>query len=269
MCAKQYDEFSIRMKEYEHETRVFLDHTKPVMIRIDGKAFHTYTKGFQKPFDERISTAMWETAIYLCKTVTGAKIAYTQSDEITLFLNSYENEVSEPYYNNNKSKLESVIASKATKRFNQVMMERLLKDMEKEGLSSAEIATTFLTKKAWAEFDARAFSLPKEEVISNFVWRQKDAIKNSVSMVAQANFSPKLLNGLNGLQLKERLEKEKNIIWDELPIWQQRGVAIVKTKEPKTVVYQGETIQVLRNVWKVDEQTPIFAKEREYIEQYV
>lgn len=253
MSKKKYDEFSVRMKEYEKVNTTFFPKRLPIMVRVDGKAFHTYTKGMKKPFDEDLSYAMWETAKFLCSTITGCKIAYTQSDEITLLIINYApgKYGTETYYKNNKTKIETIAASKATVRFNQIMSKKY-------------------PEKDWAEFDARAWVMPKEEVVNNFIWRQQDATKNSISMVAQANFHQNQLQNLDGNQLQEKLWQEKNINWNKLPVWQKRGVAIIKKPYLGSGMNpNGGEVKTLRHKWDVDFETPIFTQEREYIEKYV
>jgi tRNA(His) 5'-end guanylyltransferase len=136
----------------------------------------------------------------------------------------------------------SVAASMATAKFNEVMR---IKYPEKE----------------FATFDARVWVLPKEEVCNYFLWRQQDATKNSISMVAQAYFNHKELQGLNGDQMKTKLLLEKDVNWNELPVWQKRGVCITEQ------LYMKEEIE--RKIRDVDHETPIFSQDREYIEQYV
>jgi len=271
MTKKKYDDLSVRMKEYEGADKTFFPKRLPVLIRIDGRAFHTYTKGMKKPFDEALSEAMWETTKYLCETIQGCKIGYTQSDEITLLLINYKPDkmTCDPYFNNNRTKIETSAASKATKKFNQFMSKKWIENMVKNGASSEEIAENYPGQKDWAEFDARAWVLPKEEVNNAFIWRQQDATKNSISMVAQANFSHKSLQGLNGSQLQDKLFQEKGINWNDLPAWQKRGAAIIKRQKPKTVAYNGNEVTVMRNVWETDFETPIFSQDKNYIEQYV
>lgn len=247
---KGKDNLGDRMKGYENAYRIKLPERLPVMLRIDGKSFHTYTKGFKRPFDEDLANAMWETTKYLCANIQGAKVGYTQSDEITILLTNYEKLTTDSWFDNNLQKMCSVAASLATARFNEVMREKY-------------------PEKELALFDARAWVLPKEECLNALIWRQQDSTKNSISMVAQANFSHKSLQGLNSSQLQDKLLLEKGINWNDLPIWQKRGVAIVRKQKPKTVVYNGEEKTVMRNVWEVDLETPIFSQDRNYIEQYV
>lgn len=247
---KSVDELGDRMKGYEYSYRYYLPKRLPVMIRIDGKAFHTYTKGFKKPFDEKLANAMWETTKYLCENIQGCKMGYTQSDEITLLVTNYEKVTTDSWFDNNLQKMASVAASLATAKFN----EEIHKLYPEKGL---------------ALFDARVFVVPHNEVVNCLLWRQLDASKNSISMVAQANFSHKSLQGLNGNQMQDKLWKEKDINWNDLPVWQKRGAAIIKKQKPKTAVHNGEEVTVMRNVWEVDFDTPIFSKDRDYINQYV
>lgn len=247
---KNKDVLGDRQKAYENVYREKLPKGMPIMIRLDGRAFHTYTKGFERPFDGVLANAMWEATKAVCREIQGAKIGYTQSDEITIFVNNYEDKNKEYWYDNNLQKIVSVAASIASVTFND------------------EIRKTYKEMKP-ATFDARAWILTKEEVINCFIWRQKDATKNSISMVAQANFKHGELQGLNSSQMQDKLFLEKGINWNDLPVWQKRGVAIVKKEKLKTVVYNGKTIEAIRKSWEVDFETPIFSKDREYINKFV
>ncbi|AHN66639.1 tRNA-His guanylyltransferase [Bacillus phage Bcp1] len=232
------DKFGNRMKGYENAYRTKLPQRMPVIVRIDGKAFHTYTKGMNRPFDSTLAYTMWETCQYLAKNVMGCKLAYTQSDEISLLITNYEKLTTQSWFDNNLQKIVSVAASLATAKFNEVMRESY-------------------PKKELALFDARAWVLPQDEVNNYFLWRQQDATKNSISMVAQANFPHKALQGLNGKQLQDKLMLEKDINWNDLPVWQKRGVCIVKEFYTKN--------GALRSRWAVDENTPVFSQDTGYI----
>lgn len=237
-----YDKFGNRMKSYEDAYRTKLPKRMPVIIRIDGKAFHTYTKGMKKPFDTDLTYAMWETCKFLAKNVMGCKIVYTQSDEISLLLTNYDKLTTESWFDNNLQKIVSVSASLATAKFNEVMRE-------------------MYPDKELAFFDARAYVLPQDEVCNYFLWRQQDATKNSISMVAQANFSQRELNGLNGGQLQDKLMLEKGVNWNDIPTWQKRGSCIIKDFYDKN--------GAKRSRWSVDEEIPVFSQDRDYIEKYV
>jgi tRNA(His) guanylyltransferase len=238
----QKDSLGERMKDYENAYRFSLTKRMPVMIRIDGCHFHTYTKGMKRPFDEDLAIAFWETCKYLADNIMGCKLVYHQSDEITLLITNYEELNTESWFKNGLQKIGSVAASFATAKFNEVM--RLT-----------------YPKKALASFDARVWTIPHDEVCNAFIWRQQDASKNSISMVAQANFSHSELQKLSGKQMQEKLFTEKGINWNDLPVWQKRGVCIRK----ETYFVKS----ALRKRWIVDHETPIFSKDRDYIEQYV
>jgi tRNA(His) guanylyltransferase len=236
------DDFGNRMKGYENVFRQVLPRRMPVIIRIDGCHFHTYTKGMNKPFDEDLTKAMWETCKYLAQNIMGCKMVYHQSDEISLLITNYDKLTTESWFQNNIQKIVSVAASMTTAKFNEVMRGKY-------------------PNKPLATFDARAWVLPHDEVNNYFLWRQQDATKNSISMVAQANFPHNQLQNLNGKQMQEKLYVEKGINWNDLPVWQKRGVCISKQYYKK-----GEAI---RSKWDVDLVTPIFSQNREYINQYV
>lgn len=236
------DSFGDRMKGYENAYRIKLPKRMPVIIRIDGKAFHTYTRGMKKPFDRDLTQAMWETSKYIAENVMGCKLVYHQSDEISLLLTNYDKLTSDAWFDNNLQKIVSVAASLATAKFNEIMRKTY-------------------PEKQLALFDARAYVLPKEEVCNYFLWRQQDATKNSVSMVAQSLFPHKRLQGLNGLKMKELMIKEHGVNWDTLETWKKRGACIVKSK---TLVEN-----VVRQDWKVDSEIPVFSDDRSYVESQV
>lgn len=240
--SKKADRFGDRMKEYEGAFRQKLPKRMPVLIRIDGCHFHTYTRGMEKPFDEYLANAFWETCKYLAENIMGTKLVYHQSDEITILLTNYDKLTTESWFDNGVQKIVSVAASLATAKFNEV------------------IRKTY-PRKELATFDARAWVVPQDEVCNAFLWRQKDASKNSISMVAQTYFSAKELNGKSGEQKQEKLWKEKKINWNDLPVWKKRGVCIIKESYPL-----GDA---MRTHWVVDHETPIFSQDRNYIEQHV
>lgn len=234
------EKFGDRMKQYENAYRIKLPRRLPVLLRIDGKAFHTYTRGMERPFDSDLTNAMWETAKYLCQNIMGAKVAYHQSDEISILLTNDDKLTTEAWFDNNLQKICSIAASLATAKFNETMREKY-------------------PEKELALFDCRAWVLPKDEVCNYFLWRQQDATKNSISMVAQAYFSANELYKKNGA-MKQDMLMEKGINWNDLGVWMKRGVCIVKEKYNK-----GESI---RTRWAVDHETPVFSQDRNYIEKF-
>ncbi|TVY08633.1 tRNA(His) guanylyltransferase Thg1 family protein [Paenibacillus cremeus] len=238
----QKDDFGNRMKEYENAFRHTLPRRLPVILRIDGCHFHSFTRGLDKPFDERLTQAFWETCKYLAENLMGCKLVYHQSDEISILLTNYDKLTTQSWFNNNIQKMVSVSASIATAKFNE------------------EIRKVYPDKEL-ATFDSRAWVLPHDEVTNYFLWRQQDATKNSISMVSQAHFSQEVLQGLNGKQLQDKLFLDKGINWNDLPVWQKRGVCITKQS-----YFKGDA---QRYQWKVDLDIPMFSQNRDYINQFV
>jgi len=255
----KYDSLGNRMKDYENVSRIYLTKKSPIIIRIDGKAFHTLTKKMNRPFDDDLIYAMQQTAIYLCKNVMGCKLAYIQSDEISLLLTDYEKIESQTWFGNNLQKMVSVAASMATMAFNEALYGSLITEFIGGTGERMEILADAVSKGAM--FDARAFVLPKDEVCNYFIWRQQDAVRNSIQMVAQANFSSKELDGKSQRDCLEML-LNRGVDWNNYPTTKQRGSCIVKSYEFKN----GEH---LRSVWTVDENTPLFVEERRYINRFV
>lgn len=199
------------MKErYEDRTRYFLPRRTYTIIRLDGKAFHTYTRGMEKPYSELLTNAMDFTAINLCKEIQGVKFAYTQSDEISLLLTDFSGPETQAWFDGNIQKIVSVAASIATVHFNNGMM-----------LNSP-------TPAMRAMFDARVFTIPdRTEVANYFIWRQQDAVRNSIQMLAQSLYSHKQLEGKNSSELQElTFQKGKN--WNDVAVRNKRGGFVAK-----------------------------------------
>ena len=236
------DELGKRMKEfYEARARTYLPRRTPVAIRIDGKAFHTFTRGFQKPFDEVLGNSMVKTMEYLCKNIQGCVFGYTQSDEITLLLVDYKQLNSEAWFDYQVQKMCSIAASMATFAFNKYFSQEIQRfhlihcDVEEHlGYCSSKWDAPENEKlydiywKSFhkgALFDARAFSIPKEEATNLVYWRQLDATRNSIQMVGQANFSHNELQGKSCNMIQDMLLTQKNINWNDYPTRWKRGVA--------------------------------------------
>ena len=272
--SKKYSEFDKRMKKYEYVTRTYLTTRTPAILRVDGRAFHTLTRGFKRPFDEILAGAMQDTMKYLCENIQGCVLGYTQSDEITLVLVDYKTLETSAWFDYNIQKCVSVSASMATMAFNRFFVESIEKfgreNIESwddggtnEELSDKEravcklVETYYMAYTKGAMFDARVFNIPKEEVCNNILWRQQDAIRNSIQMVGHANFSDKQMHGKNTSEIKEMLLSEKGIDWNDLPMKFQRGSCCIKTFDEQTG----------RSEWIIDNEIPIFKGEgRNYIE---
>ena len=300
-----HDDLGTRMKTfYEGIPKTRLMRRVPVAIRIDGKAFHTYTKGFKKPFDTILIKSMQETTRYLCKNIQGCVLGYTQSDEITLILIDYQTFTTAAWFDYEVEKMCSVAASMATMAFNKAFTDNIHMLMayfhggdeldiqivkEEFGLTDEDLDydsdfwenrwTLYQQKMGTAMFDARCFNIPKEEVTNLIYWRQLDATRNSIQMVGQANFSLSELEGKSCNMIQDMLHEQKGINWNDYPTHQKRGTCVVRRPQEwkKTVPYGSDcgiprhkTVISSVDTWVIDKEIPIFKGEgREYIEQLI
>ena len=216
------DSLGERMKQfYETIPKTRLMRRCPVAIRIDGKAFHTFTRGFDKPFDGVLISAMQSTMKYLCENIQGCVFGYTQSDEITLILLDYQTLTTDAWFDYEVQKMCSIAASMATMAFNRYFYEFMPADAENTGVY-------YKALEKGAMFDARVFNIPKEEVTNLVYWRQLDAARNSVQMVGQAYFSHTQLQGKSCNDIQDMLVETYGINWNNFPTYMKRGTACVK-----------------------------------------
>jgi tRNA(His) 5'-end guanylyltransferase len=254
------DQLGDRMKDfYEDRTRYKLARRTNTIIRIDGKAFHTYTRGLNRPFDQGLMEDMNETTAYLCQNIQGAKFGYVQSDEISILITDYDDITTHAWFDGNLQKMASIAASLATAKFNQLRMARACwEGNDVEGYLDAGD----LGKFKLAMFDARVFQIPyQEEVLNYFIWRQQDATRNSISSVAQSLYSQKELHGKKTDEMQEMIF-QKGINWNDYTPREKRGAVICKFGEVLTNP-QGE--QYTRSKWKADPDTPIFTQDKGYL----
>jgi tRNA(His) guanylyltransferase len=220
------DSLGDRMKEnYEDRTRHFLPRRTNTVIRIDGKAFHTYTKHLNRPYDDGLMEDMQNTTIALCEDIQGAKFGYTQSDEISLFLTDYDQLGTCAWFDGNIQKIASVSASIATGEFNQFRIARgpgdpLINHLHKD----------YILSLGMARFDSRVFTIAEQAEVANyFLWRMQDAARNSVQMFARSFFSHKELNNKSIPEIHDMLhgigqnwahlspeKKNGTLVWQDL-----------------------------------------------------
>jgi tRNA(His) 5'-end guanylyltransferase len=251
------DSLGDRMKHYyEDRYRIYLTRRIPVIIRIDGKAFHSFTKGLNRPYDMVMKNSMWATAKELCENIMGCQLAYVQSDEISLLLTDYRKLTTEAWFDYNLQKICSVSASMATRVFNKWFRffanETVLQDVP-DGEKYCKLCRGKIDK---AEFDARAFNIPENEVCNYFIWRQQDATRNSIEMLGLCYFNHKELHGVSCNKIQDKLMLEKNVNWNDCPTFFKRGVCI-----RKVVTDEGDSC------WEKDMEIPIFTQDRGYIEE--
>lgn len=248
------DSLGDRQKSYEVVSESRLVPKMPIIIRIDGKAFHTYTRGMKKPFDNVLGYAMRETTRALCKDIHNCVIGYTQSDEITLILKLPDRIKSQEYVNRRVQKMVSLTASKATRYFNKFFRQAVEEFENEIDLDSEKLYKTYIKRLGDAEFDSRAFNIPEWDCINNIIWRQQDAIRNSIEAVGQAYFSAKELNKVNCEQIKEKLLNKKGVSWEnDFTAYQKYGAFCYKAIETHRV--RGK--EVNRNVWCIEENEGI------------
>ena len=273
--SNKNDALGARMKTYEYVTRNYLTRKLPVIIRLDGKAFHSFTRGFKRPFDEIFVKSMQDTMQYLCENIQGCVLGYTQSDEITLVLVDYQSREASAWFDNNIQKMASVSASMATLAFNRFFAEeahafrnRMKYDddgyIDKDEYDLWVIYNKALNKGAM--FDSRVFTVPKEEVVNTLIWRQQDATRNSIQSVGQANFSHTQLHGKKCNDIQDMLMLKKGINWNDFQTHLKRGSCCIK-KPFK--INEGTDKESVRNKWVVDTEIPIFTQDKDYVNRLV
>jgi tRNA(His) 5'-end guanylyltransferase len=265
---------------YEDRTRYKLTRRTNTIIRVDGKAFHTYTKGLERPFDLGLMEDMDKTTEYLCQNIQGAKFGYVQSDEISILITDYDDISTHAWFDGNLQKMSSIAASLATAKFNQLRMARFARNsgIEPKYRDESYIAESEIGNFKLAMFDARVFQIPyQEEVFNYFIWRQQDATRNSISSVAQTYFSSKELKGKKTNDMQDMLMVQKKINWNDFSPREKRGALIRKVEKKyvrkvsvptsndgKTYIIPEDSIYT-RNVWEADTETPIFSKDKDYL----
>ena len=246
-----------RMKGYEDVTRTKVLRRTPTIIRIDGKAFHTWTRQLKHfdtslergPFSDRMHDAMTTTTQLLVENIQNAVLGYTQSDEISILLNDWKKLNSDQWFGGGIQKMCSVSASMATGYFNEAVNGHC--DVK-------QFSNAF--------FDARVFNVPKEEVTNYFVWRQQDASRNSVQMLGRHYFSHKQLHKKSAADINDMLYTEKDVLWNQIDTWKKRGTCAVRP--PMILERESVGIQIFapNSSVIVDEHIPQFKEDRDYIE---
>lgn len=249
------DSLGDRMKEqYENRTRFYLPRRTYTIVRVDGKAFHSYCRGLDRPFDARFMEDMNITAQALCDEMQGARFAYVQSDEISVLLTDFEKTDTEAWFDGNLQKIVSIAAARATAAFHE-----------------ARSCRGDRLDRVYGLFDARAFTIPdRTEVENYFIWRQQDATRNSISMAAQAKFSPKQLHGVSSGEMQERLF-QVGINWNDYPVGFKRGRFVHRETRIEDVTYTDRrtgNVCVAEGVTRASWVTcdpPVFTQDRDWL----
>lgn len=263
------DALGTRMKEYyENIPKTKLMRRCPVMLRLDGVAFHTFTRGLKRPFDDILRNSMNDTMLYLCSKIQGCVFGYTQSDEISLLLIDYKNLDSSAWFDYEVEKICSVASGMATLAFNKAFEKHVEEYISRVKWPVDEETNTYIKTlrrkvRQGGFFDTRCFNIPKEEVCNMFYWRQLDARRNSISMVAQSIFSSKELHKKTSSDKKEML-LEKGIDWDAYAPSYKWGTSCFKKcveNSNKTMWFLDTNMPLLKNTEDTDY--------RFYVEKYV
>lgn len=267
-----------RMKNnYENVNRFYLTRRMPVIIRVDMRAGHTFTKGMNKPFDDVFVKTMQETMEYLCENIQGCVLGYTQSDEISLVLVDYAELTTDAWFGNNLQKMCSISASMATLAFNKAFTRNISKQSKRlytehlEEKDASYIETLEIAMNKGAMFDSRVFTIPKEEVCNYMLWRQQDATRNSILSVGQANFSHKDLHGKSCNNIQDMLMTQKGINWNDYSTTLKRGSCCIKVDDSLTEYDEVGNIcgYIKRSKWVIDNEIPIFTQDRNYVEKLI
>jgi len=201
-----------RMKLHEGAYRRHLTRRMPVVVRVDGRAFHSMTKKWKcsRPFDSQIIYAMLNAATALANEMQGFKVAYIQSDEASFVMTDYDGLHSQGWFDYNHSKIVSISASIMSGRFNTGYLGRNNGD---------------------AQFDSRAFNVPREDVSNYFLWRGLDWHRNSIHMYASSVFSHKQLHKKNQNDMKNMLKEEGKSWEDDLCDMTKNGTFLFRDKD--------------------------------------
>lgn len=243
------DALGARMKtQYEQRARLMLPRRTWTVVRLDGKAFHSYTRGLDRPYDQQLMHDMAATAEQLCRDVEGCRLGYTQSDEISLILTDFTAASTQAWFDGNQQKIVSITASIATAAFNELRPGKR------------------------ALFDSRAFTIPDPAEVENYlIWRQQDATRNSIQMAGQAHFSHAQLHKVNTGQIQEMLWSEHGVNWNDYDPRFRRGTVVHPEIVTSAVTYtdkrtgqQCTTDAVQRRVWTTA-AAPEFTKDREWL----
>lgn len=233
------DSLSVRMRGYKAAYDHVLTGRTPVLAHVDGIGFSQYTRKCAKPFDKALGDLMIDTAIDILERVQGAVLAYTQSDEITVLLHGYRTHATTPYRGNRVQKLVSDMSGPTSAFFTQ-HSHRIWDEGRLEGVRAAAFA-------------AAIFLVPENDVNNFFLWRQKDAVRNSVQMQARSMFSHKQVDRKSVTDMKEMC-RGKGRAWEDLDARWQRGACVYRD---------------LSGVVFVDRDIPLFNKDVSYVERHL
>lgn len=254
-----------RMKGYEEAVGSTLLKRTPVIIRVDGKAFHTYTKKITTAvepatefhFSQRLHNVMNNTAFAMCHKIQNSVFAYTQSDEISILLRDWDTLNTQQWFGGKVQKIASVAGAMAASYFNWFWAQEF-----GEPVYDSHSPVEHPTPDHWGDlalFDARVFNVPYADVDNYFIWRQKDAIRNSINFIGRKYFSQKQMHGKNTTEVQLRLWEQHGVAWNSYPVWEQRGSCVFRNPNP----LDSSTTHI------IDDSPPVFTEDRMYVMQHL
>jgi tRNA(His) 5'-end guanylyltransferase len=225
------DDLGRRLKrDYEDALRLFLPRRTHVVLRIDGRAFHQFTRDLERPYCRPLADALDQAALALCQETIGCRFAYGQSDEYSFLLTDFEREDAALWFDGNVQKIVSVSASIFTAAFNKAF-----------------------ESKTRAAFDSRVMVISQRaEVARYFLWRQLDASANSLNMLASAHFSHAELENKSTAEKHDMLHS-KGVNWAKQSTDFKRGRAVIHTA----------------NGWEIDLDIPVFNRDKTYLDALI
>jgi len=193
-----------RMKGYESVTEYHLTRRVPVIIRVDGRAFHTITRRrFGKKWSMEFVDQMIEASRFVIKDIQGCDFCYSFSDEVSFLLTDYKTIRTSPWFDYDLRKIISISASLMSSVFSRIYGKNVC-------------------------FDSRAWSIPQNEVCNYFIWRQIDATRNAIQMAGREYFSHTQLKNKSCNEIQEMLFQEYKINFNDYPVVRRRGFCVVK-----------------------------------------
>lgn len=244
--GERNDPLGDRMKRYENITRAYVPRRTYTLVRVDGRAFHTFTQGMEEPFDAGFTAAINAVGRSLCRQVAGAQLAFCQSDEISLLLTDFQTIQTEPFFGGNIQKICSITAAIATASF-------LWHYPDSLNAPSPPV------------FDSRVWTIPDPTEVENyFIWRQQDATRNSIQSLAQAHFSQRELHGKSNNEAQDMLMTQRGINWNDVDAGWKRG-RVTRRVESEVIGRDGPA---MISRWET-EAPPVFTQERQYLSNLI
>lgn len=276
---KTISQLESRMKEYESASKMYLTRRVPVIVRVDGRAFHTFCKGMNRPFDYTLTEVMERVGCYMLENMQGCVFGYRQSDEISFLLLDYKNLNSDAWFKYNIQKVASSAAALATMKFN-YEFGRVLATAEaaQEAAHEGKVTPEFYMyyqamsqKTGLAMFDARAFNIPESDVCNYFIWRQKDAIRNGILSVGRHYFGEAGIHNKSTAEIKNMLAEHEGIDYNiAFMPFDRHGMAFYKASvEVPANNENAKKETVSRRKVISDMNIPLFTEYREFVERWL